>query len=190
MPFVSIARASRQLPEWDIIYPYYGLEGPPLFVMGRRDTADGKEILPFRKVETEWVRGLPPDLEKLPLYYRREISQRYSKKQEIGPFVAEGEKTVEALNKLLDDFVCTTSQGGANAAHKSDWSPLAYAAKAGNTIYLCPDNDKPGMGYIASVASEILKINADAKFKLICACAQGGIDGFDFADWCSIRGVK
>jgi hypothetical protein len=63
-------------------------------------------------------------------------------------FVVEGERCVDALKAL--GLPATTSSGGANAASKSDWRPLA-----GREVVILPDADDPGRKYAAGVAETL-----------------------------------
>ena len=68
------------------------------------------------KLEWRWE-GWPP---KRPLYGLHKLAERPSAKV----LVAEGEKSADAAQKLLPDYVTVTSPNGSNAADKADWSPL------------------------------------------------------------------
>jgi putative DNA primase/helicase len=96
--------------------------------------------------------------------------------------VVEGEKCVDALGGV--GIVATTSSMGAEAARKSDWSPLA-----GRHVVILPDNDAAGSKY----ASEVSRLAQVAGAKSVSlarladhwpACPAGG----DIADWIEARG--
>ncbi len=63
--------------------------------------------------------------------------------------VVEGEKAANkaALAAGWQGYAVTTSSGGAEGAHKSDWSPLA-----GRQVLIAPDNDSAGQTYAHTVA--------------------------------------
>lgn len=63
--------------------------------------------------------------------------------------VVEGEKAANkaALAASWQGYAVTTSSGGAEGAHKSDWSPLA-----GRQVLIAPDNDSAGQTYAYTVA--------------------------------------
>jgi putative DNA primase/helicase len=61
--------------------------------------------------------------------------------------VAEGEKSADAAQVLLPEFVCMTSPGGSKSAVKADWSVLK-----GRAVILWPDADEPGQTYAETVA--------------------------------------
>jgi hypothetical protein len=65
--------------------------------------------------------------------------------------ITEGEKACEAAQKLLPDYVCVTSSGGASAAEATDWSPLS-----GRKVSIWADNDEPGRKYANLLAKKIL----------------------------------
>lgn len=86
-------------------------------------------------------------------------------------FVPEGEKDVDALALLANEFA-VTSPGGAQAWRKADWTPLAAARK----IIVVADPDKPGMeratalvkhlravtdGHVSAVQAKVGKDAAD-----------------------------
>ncbi|MDE3016587.1 MAG: hypothetical protein KGI29_06690 [Pseudomonadota bacterium] len=55
----------------------------------------------------------------------------------------------------LPDFVCITSPGGSQAAHKASWSSVS-----GRKVYIWPDNDEPGRKYAQVVAGILVKQNS------------------------------
>jgi hypothetical protein len=69
--------------------------------------------------------------------------------------VVEGEKAADAAAERFLDFAVTTSSGGAHAASKSDWRPLA-----GRRIILWPDADKAGRRYVEEVAGLLQDIGS------------------------------
>ncbi|MFC3053226.1 DUF3987 domain-containing protein [Kordiimonas pumila] len=103
-----------------------------------------KEIRPYCLIAHDWVRPVKPLL-----YDLETISSDRSRPV----ILVEGEKCVDALSKL--GFLATTSMGGSNAAHFTDWSPLR-----GRDIIIWPDNDEPGQKYAASVAELCLQAGA------------------------------
>jgi putative DNA primase/helicase len=66
--------------------------------------------------------------------------------------VCEGEKSTDAASRLfpLPEYVTTTSPNGAQSPGKADWSHLA-----GRTVWLMPDNGKPGQSYVEKVAKAV-----------------------------------
>lgn len=61
--------------------------------------------------------------------------------------ICEGEKATDAAALVFPDHITTCWQGGANAVHLTDYSPLA-----GRHVTIWPDNDKPGR----DAASELI----------------------------------
>ncbi len=89
--------------------------------------------------------------------------------------VTEGEKATDAAQKLLPDFVVTTSSGGSKAAGKTDWSPLV-----GRHVVIWPDADKAGSAYAADVMR--LAFNAGAESVAIVEPPEQVNHGWDAAD--------
>src|SRR6185437_7610774 len=89
--------------------------------------------------------------------------------------VCEGEKAACAAQEILPlpDFVCITSPGGSNAAHKADWS-----AVHGRKIYIWPDNDEAGRKYAETVAEILVKHNS-VRIMMPPAEREPGWDAFD-----------
>jgi putative DNA primase/helicase len=88
--------------------------------------------------------------------------------------VVEGEKAARAAVALFPDHAVTTSPGGAEAASKVDWLPLA-----GRHVVIWPDADKAGAGYANDVLSALKKIDV-ASVELVNV--NGLPDKWDLAD--------
>jgi hypothetical protein len=85
----------------------------------------------------------------LPLFNRTRIIQS----ERI--LIVEGEKCVREVTKLgASNLATTTSPGGAVAASKADWTPLA-----GKTCYVWRDNDDPGKQYETDVIAALMKLD-------------------------------
>jgi len=100
--------------------------------------------------------------------------------------VAEGEKTVDAAWQC--GLVGTTSAGGAGAANKTDWQPLA-----GRRVVILPDNDEPGEQYAEDVAQLVLAAGAkEVRVLRLVDFAKELPVGGDLADvlesptWCGL----
>ena len=111
----------------------------------------GKEIRPLVLGDGGWCqRGISIPR---PLYNLQGLGE--------GPdapvLVVEAEKTSDAAKELFSSYVPTTSMGGANAAHQSDWTPLQ-----GREVVVWPDNDNDGRRYAREVATLVLKAGASA----------------------------
>lgn len=147
-------------PRWGapaLIWPYYDDNCNLLGFICRFDTPNGKEILPLtlwstaRCPDGEWKwRGWPAPR---PLF-RLDFLAAYPNAIVV---VCEGEKAACAAQEMLPlpDFVCITSPGGSQAAHKASWS-----AVSGRKVYIWPDNDEPGRKYAQAVAEILVKHNS------------------------------
>ena len=133
----AIAELERVHGPRSAYWTYRNAVGEPVGVVVRWDKPEGKDYRPVARVDGEWVVGAMPV--PRPLYRLPELAGA----QQV--FVLEGEKAVEALRTL--GFLATTSAGGAQAADKSDWSPLA-----GCEVIVSPDNNEAGERYVADVA--------------------------------------
>src|SRR6185369_18056718 len=69
--------------------------------------------------------------------------------------VVEGEKAADAAQARFPDYVVTTSSGGARAAAKTDWRPLA-----GRPVTIWPDGDEAGNAYAEEVARLLKNVGA------------------------------
>ena len=117
-----------------------------------------------------------------PLYQ----SRRKSSRQPDAPIVVcEGEKAADAAARIFPKSIATTSSGGAQAADKTDWTPLA-----GRRVLIWPDNDEAGGKYAREVAAILAALECDVS--IIDAAALAAIDpnggkrapakGYDAAD--------
>ena len=132
-------------------WTYRDAVGQTLLYVRRFDPAGGerKQILPLSwgtypdrhgVMHTGWHwKSLPAPR---PLYGLDRLAAR----PEAPVLVCEGEKTADAAGRLLPDWVCVTSMGGAKAPDKSDWSALA-----GRQVVIWPDADEPGASYAQQV---------------------------------------
>ncbi|HJS85712.1 MAG TPA: DUF927 domain-containing protein [Acetobacteraceae bacterium] len=176
------------LPRWKDAqavarWVYRDDEGKPLFAAVRFTLADGtKDTIPYtfgrrvwttkrgkRQDMTGWhyKRPLPP----LPLYGLDRLAQR----PDAPVLVCEGEKAADAAATLFPDHVGITSQGGAKAAGKSDWTPLA-----GRAVTIWPDNDAAGLSYAEDVAHLLREVGA-ANVRVV-EVPQNWPEGWDLAD--------
>jgi nucleoside-triphosphatase THEP1 len=81
-----------------------------------------------------------------PIYGLEKIKQHPNKPI----LIVEGEKTADAVAKLLPDHNVISWMGGAQAVDKVDWSKLAN-----RIVAIWPDNDKPGMAAANNIANHI-----------------------------------
>ena len=139
------------------VYPYYCVSNPDTNLpqlagyVTRRDLLNPstgereKRMVPwsfcmFPDGSKRWTQqGIP---EPRPLYGLPQLLQN----PEAPLLVCEGEKTAEAAQKLFPHWVCITSMGGANAAHKTDWSPVKNRC-----VIISPDCDEAGKRYADTV---------------------------------------
>ena len=167
-PFAPISGTSKRVrgdraPEWKPISPVpadappppadHPYRGKPSFVWSYRD-ADGRllhYVLRFDDADGGKV--------VIPLCFCRSMAGgafawRYQALDAPRPLyrldalaaqptapviVTEGEKAADAAQRLLPDYVATTSSGGCKAAAKADWSPLR-----GRRIVIWPDRRPRG----------------------------------------------
>jgi len=165
--FSSIEEATRDATQ---IWTYTDASGLPLLTIARLDIPSGKTFRPFHRVPGGVACGDPPGL--LPLYNLPEVPHA------DWVFVVEGEKCADALQSI--GIVATCSAHGANAAHKTDWSPLA-----GKTVIIIPDNDAPGRKYADDVARLLTGLDVPATVRVVELL---GLDeGEDIFDWIEQR---
>jgi hypothetical protein len=112
--------------------------------------------------------------------------------------LCEGEKSADALNRIFPDHVAMTSPGGAMAAAKADWAPLA-----GRAVIIWPDHDETGAAYALEVAAILLGLGSAVSIIDVARLAEidGGkrrpdreTEGWDAADaigeWADIGALK
>lgn len=173
----ALAALARKLGAPAATWIYRNAAGEPVGVVARWDRAGGgKEIRPVsRAIDGTWRIGAMP--EPRPLYRLVELVEA----QRV--YVVEGEKCVEAARSL--GLVATTSSGGAAAAEKSDWSPLA-----GKEVVILPDGDAAGRAYGEHVAELLSRLSPRPTIKIVDL--PGLPPGADIADvlaapdWCGL----
>jgi hypothetical protein len=89
-------------------------------------------------------------------------------------FVLEGEKCADLVCRL--GLTATTSSEGAQAAHKTDWSPLA-----GKDVVILPDRDKPGEDYAAAVLALLRRLDPPPRVRVVRL--PGLLDHQDVEQW-------
>ena len=165
-------------------WTYRDASGATLQIIFRFDpTGERKEFLPCTLwrigVGLSWRwKGLPSPR---PLYGLEQLAGDPA----ALVIVCEGEKAAEAAQRVFPEGVCVTLPGGANAAQKADWRPLA-----GRRALIWPDADEPGMSYAREVASLLSAIGCDVSIVDAVALASLGPNGsmrepaagFDAAD--------
>lgn len=161
----AAARLLRRAP--DAIWHYTMPDGAPAFYIARTNKADGKkDYWPISWLEGEgkgWALKAWPN--NRPLYRLDEITA----KPGANIVICEGEKSADAAEKIFEQSIVTTSSGGAQAAAKSDWSPLAK-----RHCLIWPDNDEAGLKYAREVAGKLAALGCDVS--IIDAAALAAID--------------
>jgi putative DNA primase/helicase len=129
------------------LHPYRDAQGQLLHYVERRPRPDGgKDIIPWAFCEhtdgrREWrMKALPA---VRPLYGL----DRLAAAPHAIVLVVEGEKAADAAAALFPGMIAVTSQGGARAAGKTDWSTLA-----GRRVVFWGDHDADGRRYVIEAA--------------------------------------
>lgn len=153
------------------LWTYTDAAGAPVGLTVRWDGEEGKDIRPVSRHADGWRVEAMPD--PRPLYGLLELAGAPR------VLVVEGEPCVDAARAL--GFTASTSAGGAQAANKTDWSPLA-----GKEVWILPDNDVPGRTYADTAAERLAAPDPAAAVKMIDPrAAFGRADlpaGYDLAD--------
>ena len=161
----------------DGLWRYRDAAGALAFCVCRWNGPDGgKAIRPLSWIDGEgwrfkhWPGGRP-------LYNAGKIAAN----PEAPIVVCEGEKAADAAARIFPKSIATTSSGGAGAAHKSDWTPLA-----GRRVLVWPDNDDPGRKYAGEVAAILAAHDGAVSIieagRLIAPNGRGAEAGYDAAD--------
>jgi putative DNA primase/helicase len=167
-------------------WSYHSADGCVLFYVCRFEPAgERKQIVPLSlwrdalgALRWRW-RGVPSPR---PLFNLDKLTNNPA----APVIVTEGEKAAEAVEKIYGRaVVATTSPGGAQAAHKSDWTPLA-----GRRVLIWPDADEPGARYAKDVAEILAGLRCDVSIldamALVKVSPDGGerepVAGYDAAD--------
>lgn len=158
------------------VWEYRSAQGEPLGFVARFDADGKKDVVPyFKRMNGHgWQSGSAAD--PRPLFGLEVLAQSDIAR---AVFVVEGEKAAAALQSL--GLVAVTSQGGSKAADKTDWKPLEGRER----VYLLPDNDEPGEGYIKAVAAILASFGNPLTVSVIRlpSLPQSG----DVADWIAAR---
>ncbi len=136
---------------------YRTAAGQPLLAVARFELSSAsvgqrKVVLPMAYMvngKTGWQFGVPDDCR--PLYGL----DRLAEDPTAPVIVTEGEKAADAATAIFLDHVAVTSQGGAQASAKTDWSPLK-----GRHVVVWPDQDNDGRVYAKAVAAKLKSIGA------------------------------
>ncbi|MDR0701194.1 MAG: DUF927 domain-containing protein [Azoarcus sp.] len=134
-------------------YAYLTASGETAFYIDRFETAAGKVFAQLSLWKDaggalKWRWKSPPA--PRPLYGLDALAAR----PHAPVIVCEGEKAAEAARSLFPGFVVICWPGGANAAGKSDFAPLA-----GRNVTLWPDVDEAGEAAMKEVAAILRKLS-------------------------------
>lgn len=152
-------------------WTYRTAAGKELGIVARYDDGQGgKEIIPFFGPNSK--PAAPP--EPRPLFGLDSL-----RNPQAPVYIVEGEKCAACLHNL--GLQAVTSLGGANAPHKSDWTPLEDF----KTIYIFPDNDAPGEVYARDVAGVLASLPGQRS--VLIARLPGLPDHGDVVDWAQAR---
>jgi hypothetical protein len=154
------------------VWAYHDADGNDVGRILRWETAYGKEIRPIGRFPEGWKQLAMPA--PCPLFGLPALLSN----RESPVFVAEGEKCVAALRSL--GLLATTSAGGAAAARKTDWTPLA-----GRRVIILPDNDEAGEKYAESVGGILRAINAEVQITHLDGRPDDGGDVADVVSGCA-----
>ena len=173
------------------VWTYRNAKGQITGYVGRYQGPDRKEIIPFTYRSKGWVKqGFDTPRH---LYGLEWLTVRNDYKSVL---MVEGEKAADAAAALFPTLQVVTWQGGTNAVHMTDYSPLA-----GKRVILCPDNDRhqaypkthakagqtkpyheqPGPKAMHFIAAELAKLPGT---KILWLDApEGSPDKWDWADF-------
>jgi hypothetical protein len=168
----AVAALERKHGKRSGLWTYTDLGGNPVGVVVRWDKPDEKYYRPASLYPDGWhIEHMPAPR---PLYRWPDLA--------ASPrvVVCEGEKAADAACGI--DFVATTSSGGAKAAHKTDWQPLA-----GKEVWILPDHDAAGERYAHDVAGILAKLTPEPSVRIVALPDLP--DGGDIVDWLSAGGT-
>ncbi|MFO0847309.1 MAG: AAA family ATPase [Gemmataceae bacterium] len=166
----AVADLERRHGPRAAVWTYHDAAGVTVGLVVRWDRpGGGKDIRPVALTHGGWRVGAMPG--PRPLYRLPELAG-------AGVVaVCEGEPAADAARSL--GFVATTSSGGAQAATKTDWAPLA-----GKEVWVFPDNDPPGRRYASAVAVILLPLGCTVRVVELPGLPEGG----DLVDWVAAHG--
>jgi uncharacterized protein (DUF927 family) len=148
-PDGAAARLFGRAP--DSLWRYADAAGALVFCVCRWNEPDGdKEIRPLSWFGDGW--RFAHWSAARPLYNLDKLTAN----QDAPVVVCEGEKAADAAARIFPKSIATTSSGGANAASKTDWRPVA-----GRLALIWPDNDDPGLKYALEVANILAALDCE-----------------------------
>lgn len=142
--------ARERTPVKTTLHEYRDADGALVAVHKRIEYDDGSKSLPWVDKEGNGVTGIRP--ESLPLYGLPDLLRT-----DAGApiFFTEGEKAADALRDVQLVGLCCG--GGADQTRFGD----AFAPLRGRTVFLIPDNDRPGAAYMRRVSEAMTAAGAD-----------------------------
>jgi hypothetical protein len=170
----DVPTAHIELGAYSKYWDYYDASGLHVVRVCRWDRGGKKEIRPLTLEDGRWQwKHLTKDR---PLYRLRTLLPNGSKADRRA-LVVEGEKTADAAVKLFgSQFDVTTWSGGAKAASKTDWKPIA-----GRDVTLVPDNDEAGRKAMEEVAAILHELGCTVR--VVDLAPLGTLpEGWDIAD--------
>lgn len=144
----AVAALSRTLGMPTTTWMYRDAAGDEVGAVVRWDTQAGKVIRPVSRTAAGWIIGAMP--EPRPVY---NLDHLAAADPETVVYIVEGEKCADAATAC--GLLAVTSAGGAKAAGKTDWTPLA-----GYKVVVLPDHDVAGDGYAKDVSRLALAAGA------------------------------
>ena len=149
----------------DGLWRYATADDETAFYVARWNEADGKKT--FRPISwgkrAGWQFETWPD--HRPLFNLGDLASNPN----ATVVICEGEKAAEAAAAIFPNSIATTSSGGAGAATKTDWTPLA-----GRSVLIWPDHDAAGEKYAREIAAMLAAL--DCSVAIIDAKALAAID--------------
>lgn len=167
----AIAKLALKYGIPSAVWTYHNAQAEPVGVVVRWNGSNGKIIRPVARHSDGWHIGAMPA--SRPLYCLPDLTEARR------VVVCEGEKCAEAIKKL--GLIPTTSAGGAKAAGKSDWRPLA-----GKEVWILPDNDPAGHKYAQSILEILAKLENPPLVRVVHL--PNLPDGGDIVDWIDAHG--
>lgn len=156
-------------------WTYQNASGLVLGYVHRFDPPEGKQFRPqvlFRpkaggQLQWRWESWPTPR----PLYGL----DRLAAKPDAPVVLTEGEKSADAVDRLLVDHAAVTSPNGSKSAGKADWKALT-----GRHVTIWPDADEAGLAY-AMAAERLLKRIGAASVAII-DLPEGVVESWDASD--------
>lgn len=158
-----------------VIYAWqHKVRGEVIGEIRRVPKGKGKQDLPFYRKNGDKFESGGPRIKPYPLFGIDTL-----KNPEEPVVICEGQKKQAIWESL--GYQCVTSLFGSGSAASSDWTPLGNTS----TIYIAPDNDKPGLLYARNVWTILSKQNHSCSIRLLRL--PGLPPKGDLCDWLSAQ---